>query len=154
MTRKNEFEESVNQAIRKVINVQLTFDSESVRAIEVLKQSSNKNKLFYDACSTYLTPTGRQKQTEFVLHCPIYGIDMRIECKSRQTYGLLGEIKSELDYVNNIPESRYCLVLTENLLTPYFLAELKQNVLEKGLTDKVWIGSKKQLKKMLKKSMS
>jgi hypothetical protein len=134
----------------KTGQVELVHQSQSVRATEVLKQATNRTTLFTDAGSPYCTELGNQKRTEFVYFAPNKA-DWRIECKSRQTIGLLGEISHELNYVAEIPEELYCLVLTENLLTPYFLKELTQIITEKNLEEKVWIGSKKQFKKMLEK---
>lgn len=150
MARHNEFEDVIEQVIRKHGNVQLIFPKESVRSMKVLKDDTNINLLFTDARSPHLTPTGRQKSTEFVYFAPNKA-DWRIECKSRKTYGLLGEITRELNFVADIPEKLYCLVLTDNLLTTDFLNELNQIVREKGLEDKVWIGGKKKFKKMLKR---
>lgn len=153
MELQNKFEEEIRQVIVKHGNVHLTYKHESVRTMEVLKDDTDTNLLFIESGSPYLTPTGRQKRTELIYFAPNKA-DWRIECKSRENpYGLLGEIQRELNFVADIPESRYCLVLTNNLLTPHFLPELTQNVREKGLQDKVWIGSKKQFKKMLKQAM-
>ena len=145
----NNFEKQIFDIIKKQISV-TPRKSISVIADKIIKKYDNKNKLFIQPCSPYLTPIGNQKRSDLSLYCPVLNIDWRIECKSRQTIGLLGEIKSELDYVANIPEQLYCLVMTDNLLTPHFLNELNQNVIEKGLNNKVWIGTAKQFKKKLK----
>jgi len=148
----NKFEDKIENVLAKYGNIQLNFEGESVIAMQVLKQASDKNKLFKRACSPHLSPTGRQKQTEFVFHSPLNNIDWRIECKSRQTKSLIGEITHELNFVANIPEKLYCLVLSDILITPYILGLINQNIAEKGLEAKVWVGTKKQFKNLLKES--
>lgn len=147
----NRFEKQIFELIKKLISV-TPRKSISVKADKAIKEYDNSNKLFIQPYSPYLTPTGLQKRTDLSLYCPMYCIDWRIECKSRKNaYDLLGEIERELNFVADIPEQLYCLVMTGNLLTPYLLNELNQIVSEKGLENKVWIGSKKQFKKILKK---
>lgn len=154
MERHNEFEEQIRLLIKKHGNVHLEHPRQSVRATEVLKDSNNKNKLFTDASSPYRTEFGNQKRTEFVYHSPDNNIDWRIECKSRKTINLIGEITHELNFVADIPENVYCLVLSDILIRPYILNQLIQIVVEKGLELKVWIGSKKDFKKLLKNKMN
>ena len=150
MKRHNNFEQEIMSVLLETGQVELVHQFQSVRAIEVLKQAATKVTLFTDASSPYCTAFGNQKRSEFVYYAPNKA-DWRIECKSRQTVGLIGEIERELNYVADIPEKQFCLVLTDNLLTPYILNELQTIVREKDLIDKVWIGSKKQFKKLLKK---
>ena len=148
----NKFEDKIENVLAKYGNIQLNFEGESVIAMQVMKQASDKNKLFKRACSPYPSPKARQKQTEFVYQSPVNDIDWRIECKSRQTESLIGEITHELNFVAKIPEKLYCLVLTKNLVTPYILGLINQNIAEKGLESKVWVGTKKQFKNLLKES--
>jgi hypothetical protein len=150
MKRANEFEEQTKTVIKEYGNVQLGYENKSVVAMNVLKQASNKNKLFEDARSPYLSPTGRQKKTEFVYHSPLNNIDVRIECKSRKTIGLIGEITDELHFVSKIPEKQYYLVLSDLLLTDYILARINDIIVEKGLQNKVIVGGLECLKTMLK----
>jgi|JFJP01.1.fsa_nt_gi hypothetical protein len=146
----NIFELQTETVLNNHGNVQLIYIGESVVATKILKESTNKNKLFKNACSPYLTPTGRQKKTEFVYHSPSNNIDIRIECKSRKTLGLIGEITDELNFITNIPEKQYCLVLSEILLSNYILDRINTIVVEKELQDKIWVGSLEQFKSFLK----
>lgn len=147
----NEFETQIEQVLRKHGNFELVFNDESVRSAEILKRSLTENAMFKNLGSPYLTPTGQQKKTEFGFFSPNKA-DWRIECKSRHNnYGLVGEIERDLNFVADIPEERFCLVLTDNLINPYVMGEIRQIIADKQIGDKVWIGSKKDFKKMLKK---
>ena len=139
--------------LMKIGQIELVHRNQSVRATEVLKQANNRNKLFTDAGSPYPTKLGRQKRTEFVIQCPSSGIDWRIECKSRQTLSLIGEVLIELNNVTDIPESKYCLVFNETLNDPYILNQIQTTVDEKNLNDSVWFGTKAEFKKLLKQAM-
>jgi len=153
-TNMNLFEEKIKQLTHNHGNVQYVLHRESVRSAEVLKNNTDANIMFTEAGSPYLTPTGKQKRTEIVFFAPDKA-DWRIECKSRENdYDLIGEIETELNYVQDIPEELYCLVLSDNLLNEYVLNVLHEKIREKGLNGKVWIGNKKQFKKKLKKAMS
>jgi len=154
MTPHNKFEKKINRVIHKVINVQLEYEYETLIATKVLKQASNKNKLFFETGSPYPTITGRQKRTEIVLHCPDSGIDWRIECKSRQSIGLIGQITTELQYVAQIPEKLYCLVFNDVLDNPYILNQIQEQIDLRELNDRVWYGTAKQFKKKLKKAIN
>ena len=149
----NKFEGIVFKSIRNIIQV-TPRKSISVVSDENVKRYDNTNKLFIQPHSPYLTPTGRQKRTDLSLYCPEHGIDWRIECKARKApNNLLGEIERDLNFVAKIPEQLFCLVLSKKIITPYFLNEINQVILEKGLTNKVWVGSNKQFKKLLKKQV-
>ena len=148
----NKFEKQIGELSKSIILDLIPRNSISVKADKAIKLYDKGNKLFIQSRSPYQTPTGLQKRSDLSLYCPMYGIDWRIECKSRENaYDLLGEITRELNFVADIPEKLYCLVMTDNLLTTYFLNELNQIVREKGLEDKVWIGNKKKFKKLIKK---
>ena len=147
---KNEFEDYIETITKAYGNVQQNHEGLSVRAIEVMKQASDKNKLFKNARSPYLTENGRQKITEYVYQSPLNNVNWRIECKSRIKPGLLGEILIELNYVANILENLYCLVLSDSLMNPNFLRLLETNIREKNLSHKVWVGSATQYINLLK----
>lgn len=146
----NEFELKVEGLMRKVLNP-LIHENKSVVATKVLKESDDQNRLFKNAGSPYPTPTGRQKKTEFVLWSPEHQIDWRIECKSRKTQSLIGEIIIELNYVANISERVYCLVLNETLNEPYTMNLIKKEIRDRGLFERVWLLPYKDFKKLLKK---
>jgi len=150
--RNNKFENKVEGLIKSFFNI-TPLPNESVRSMEVLKQATDRPILFTDAGSPYPTPTGQQKRTEFVLYCPDYGIDWRIECKSRKTISLIGEITIELNHVADIPEKRYCLVLSKVLDHEYVLNKIQQEIDLRQLNGRVWYGTKKQLKKLIKQQM-
>jgi len=145
----NKFESEIIELIKRVLPV-TSRRSISVIADKVIKLYDDSNKLFIQPHSPYPTPFGYQKRNDISLYCPKLNIDWRIECKYRQTNGLLGEISRELNFVADIPEKLYCLVMTDNILTPYFRRELNRNVQEKGLNNKVWIGSKSDFEALLK----
>lgn len=153
MERKNKFEQQVMSVIKTYGNVQLTYENESVVSTEILKHSNDKNKLFTDVGSPYCTPIGNQKRTEFVYYSPLNNVDLRVECKSRQKSGLLGEILIELNFVSKISEKKYCLVLSDTLINEYFLKQLRTTIKEKNLSQKVWFGNLKQFTNLLKKNV-
>jgi len=146
---RNEYEDYVKSIIKLHGNVQLEHERQSVRSIEVLKQSCDMNKLFTEASSYYCTEIGNQKRTEFVYHSPLNNTDWRIECKSRKKLGLLGEILRELNYVSKIAEKMYCLVLSDVLINQYFLEEIYTTIKEKNISHKVWVGNAEQFKNLL-----
>lgn len=155
MTRYNSFEQSTMEIVHKHGRIEGVYQgSNSVDAIQVIKNNDTSNKLFIDACSPYLTDYGNQKKTEFVLHLPQNGIDWRIECKSRKTPQLIGEILYDLNFVAELKERMYCLVLTDNLCYPYIATQIANTIKEKGIEDKVWFGTQKQFEKMLKKKLA
>jgi hypothetical protein len=137
----NKFESEIIESIKRILII-IPRKSISVKGDEAIKLYDNSNKMFIQPRSPYCSPFGYQKRNDISLYCPKLNIDWRIECKFRETNGLLGEIIRELNFITNIPEKLYCLVMTDNILTPYFRRELNQNVQEKGLGDKVWIGNK------------
>jgi hypothetical protein len=150
----NTFENEIELVLRKHGNFKLVFENESVASANVLRRNLTQNAMFKNLGSPYLTPTGLQKKTEFGFYSPD-NADWRIECKSRkQSNGLIGEIERDLNYVADIPEKLYCLILTDNLFIPYIINEIKQIISEKQITNKVWLGTKKQFKKKLKKAVS
>lgn len=138
----NKFENKVKDGIRNTINIDLSFESNNtLNILEIRKRSSNKNKLFYNAHRPYLTECGNYKYNEFVLHCPKYKINWRLECKSHKTLGMIDNVLYELDMVNGCKEDLFCLILEKALLRNYSIDKIKNKIKEKNLTDKVWYGS-------------
>ncbi len=145
----NKYENIIIGLIKKIIPV-TPRKSISVKGDEAIKMYDNSNKLFIQPHSPYSSPFGYQKRNDISLYCPKLNIDWRIECKYRQTNGLLGEIIRELNFITNIPEKLYCLVMTNNILTSYFRDELNKNIEEKGLKNKVWFGDENDFEILLK----
>jgi hypothetical protein len=154
ITRPNKFEDSTQKVIELRANIELIYQSYSAKAIEMLKQFNNKNKLFTDACSPYRTPYGNQRKNEFVLHLPLYDINWRIECKGQKIYNALaGRIDLELSYVSKIYEDMYCLILDKALYAPSVIYHIAKIIEEKSIRNKVWFGSLEQFDKMLCKQI-
>lgn len=149
----NKFEAEIIELIKMIIPV-TSRRSISVVADNAIKQFNNSNKLFLQCCSVYPTITGRQRRNDLSLYCPEYDIDWRIECKSRITpNGLIGEITKELRYVAMIPEKKYCLVYNKVLDVPYVKEQIQEEIDLRQLNDRVWYGTKKQFKKLIKQQM-
>lgn len=140
--RSNDFENYVMSIIKSRDNNCIVHEKLSAVAMQVIKDSNTDNSiLFTDAGSNYYNITGSQKGTEFVYHCPLNNIDIRIECKARKKPNLLGEIIIELNHVNKMNEKLFCLVLSNELMNDYVLDLIKTTIQEKNLTHKVWFGS-------------
>ena len=139
--RSNDFENYVMSIIKSRDNNCIVHEKLSLVAMQVIKDSNKGSILFTDAGSNYYNITGSQKGTEFVYHYPLNNIDIRIECKSRKTINLLGEIIISLNYVANMSEKLFCLVLSDVLMNDYVLDLIKTTIKEKKLINKVWFGS-------------
>ncbi len=135
------FEQKVLSVIRYRGNVQLEYYKLSLVAAKIIKQSNDKDKIIIEAAPPYCTDLGNPKHTEIVFQSPINKLDLRIECKYRVKPSLIGEIIKELNYVADIPEKLYCLVLDDNIATKSILKLIETTVKEKNLINKVWFGS-------------
>lgn len=148
----NLFEVKIKRIINELVDPR-PHERLSLLEMQAVKEYDNDNKLFIEAGSPYPTITGQQKRTEIVLQCPDYSIDWRIECKSRQTKSLIGEIIIELSFVAKIPEKLYCLVFNDVLAHPYILNQIQQEIDLRQLNDRVWYGTAQQFETKLKQLM-
>jgi len=153
--RSNTFEEKTRNLLMACILIQLSHEScNTLSVTECRKKESNKSKLFQDVENGYLTPIGNPKKTEFVVHAPIHKINWRIECKSMETLtNIMGTISWELNFIDKINEEKYCIVLSDKLMCPYFINILVKNIKEKKLQNKVWFGNLKQFETLLKQQI-
>jgi hypothetical protein len=154
--RKNEFENRTIQLIQSIVPIQACYpEGNSVDVLKIMKSTDRSNKVFLDACSPYHTPLGNNKKTEIVLHCPAYGINWRLECKSLKKYSsMVGATLYELNFIAKIHEDKYCLLLEGALTTPYVTRQICQIIREKNLRDKVWYGSLQEFEQLLRFKMS
>jgi hypothetical protein len=141
--RHNVLENKVKEFILSTLNIEELYCSYDSTTIENLKKYSNKNKLFEDACSPFLTPKGNERKNEFVLNCPLYKINDRIECKSQiNDSELIHRIDRDLDSIIHIHEDRLCIILDGAYLLPYNLLMLANKIIEKKIPmNKIWYGS-------------
>ena len=151
MKRYNIFEQKITNTICKVIKPDLAYTTNnSLELLEIKKHSNNLIKMFFDCGSLYKTEYGYQKKTEIVFYSPLHNLNVRVECKSHQSLGLLGNVIDELNFIKYYLEDEFWLVLEGALLRPSALKRINEAIVERGLVNKVWVGSSKQLKKKLK----
>lgn len=155
--RSNDFEQQTMQLIKSIGNVHIVHENLSRIGIKIIKESNKDNILFTDAGSIYLTDFGNQKRTEFVYHNLLNRLNWRIECKARKhknTVKLISDILYPLNFVKNIDEDLFCLILSDNLDIPYITNQISQAIKEKNIKHKVWYGTLNQFTTMFKQKLN
>ena len=149
--RSNVLENRTIQSIYSIISIDRKFDWFGSDAVEIMKAYNDLNKLFIDACSENLTYNGNQRRTEFVLHCPKNNINWRIECKQQRTpEGTIPRITNELDRVIKLHEDKLCLILEGGFRYPIVLKQIMDEILKRGLENRVWFGSLEEFEQLLR----
>ena len=127
-------------------------DGNTLSNVALRKKQTNRNKLFHDLESPYLTYKGNPHITELAVHAPMYKLDARIECKSMSILSNMTKtVLDELHYVKELPELLFCLVLGNELLNPIFTRVLLNRIKELELQRKVWYGSAPELGRLIDK---
>lgn len=155
-TRYNQFENSTNDVLFSLIKFQLEYRKGNTT--DVLEERKNYlsshflNKIFYDAESPYLTDYGNHRRTEFVIHCPKYRINWRIECKRlTKLTDLKHAVLYQVECVADLNEDMLILILDGDLLLPEFALQLAERIkLMKLSPDRIWFGSLAEFEIMLK----
>jgi hypothetical protein len=154
--RKMEFsnytENAVYKTIRKYVDIDRFYMPTSYEQyLKQLSRGTELNKFFKNVPSPYLTPNGNNKRTEMSLQLES-GLSMRVECKHQTSYSnLVATATFELNFVEDIPEDMYVLILEGKAFTmPYTLNILSKEILNKNLKKKVWYGTLAQFEELLK----
>lgn len=148
--RYNDLENRTLHMLMSKARVTELYNTHSSTSMEILKKSSNANKLFVDAHSLNLTPYGNERKTEFVIHIPIYGINWRVECKSqKRDSNMIYRVNEEFDCVAKIREDKLCLILEGAFTLPHNLKKLADEIIRRKLENRVWLGSLPQFEQML-----
>jgi hypothetical protein len=157
-TRYNDFEEQVNVIIKSFLDnkVQTYEECNTLKMVELKRKYNDKNKIFYDVESPYLTNNNNPRKTEFVIDAPQYKIYWRVECKSQKEYSnLVCRLYDELDYITDLPEDRICFIVEGALSNPIVLKKFTDKLKTLKLRNKVWIGTVSQFEnELIKKRIS
>jgi hypothetical protein len=141
---KNQLENGAHCEVIKRIKIhQKYYDYNTVINIERRKQYNNDNKIFYEAQSPYLTDEGNNRRTEFVLHCPKFGINWRIECKKlTKLTDLKYAVLYQVECVSLLLEDKLILIMEGDLLRPAFAMQLAERIVRMNLpSERIWYGS-------------
>ncbi len=116
------------------------------------EEVTNRPIIFQDIESPYPTFKGNPHVTEFGLYAPMHKIDARIECKSMSALSNMAKgVLDELQYVTELPEQLFCLVLGKELLNIMFKKALMERIKKFELQRRVWYGSVTELGQLIDK---
>jgi len=107
----NETERLTKEMLFNILNIEKYYEPQTYRIYLNHLNSANKTTFFKNVPSPYLTEKGNNKRTEMSLFIKDFG-SIRIECKHLVKYSnLVSVVEYELNFVDEIPEDYYCLIL-------------------------------------------
>jgi len=150
--RINKLEERTKEMLLTTANIVQLYQRENFDIVEVTKKYAKANVLFEDCTSPYKTFNNNPRITEFVLFCPQWNINWRIECKSQQKVSdLITRVFYELDCVTELKENKLILVLEGAFNLPSVKNKLNDKIIEYGLQKRVWFGSLEEFEQKILK---
>jgi hypothetical protein len=150
--RYNKLEQKTKMFILNTIKFGREWENHNCLGIVKLrKEANNFNQIFYDCHSPYNTEYNNPRTTEFILYCPMYRIDWRIEDKSQiKLRDLNARVIKDLYRTERIPEKEYILILDGNGFNDreltYIINDIRTHL---KISNKLWIGTLEQFKTKL-----
>jgi len=153
IVRYNKLEQDLFDTIEPIVKPSFIYGDMlmPMQVIRAVERKRNNNLMFTDVPSTYQTPTGRYKRNEGAIYMPKNNIFWRLECKSQIEYSdMVGRVLFELNFVKNINEGKYCLILEGAYLIRYVRDIVLSVIKEKKLERFIWLGDLEQFIMYLK----
>lgn len=154
--RANRLESIVEASILKYVRPQKIDRESNYGIIKKWKLINDGPKLFYDAKSPAKTYNDNERETEFVLHYPVFNIDWRIECKDQKANsdGMVNRIVKDIQDVKYLDENMLILVIDGILLKPSIIKAIYNWCQIFEAEGRVWVGNPKEFENMLFRKVS